>query len=385
MAIRTTFVLEQHLGHRTYAINLRRFIGLDARLDARWVDVTYREEGGSRKSGGLLERLPIPSGAKGTWLGVLQTRRGLAAAPSDAAVFNTQVPAVFALDWLRRLPSIVCTDITPIQYDAFSQAYHHRADRFKPLRWLKYQINRLVFQRAAYLVAWSDWVSQSFQKDYGAPAAKIRIIPPGVDLDLWRPRSQHGDVRSLNPRLSDRVEMNAPPLRILFVGGDFDRKGGPLLIEAFRRLDTPKAELHLVTRAGSVQENLADSGKEVHLHVNLSPNGANLRRLYQESDLFVLPAQAEAFGIAAVEACASGLPVIAARVGGLADIVEDGKTGILVPPGDVDALTSAMQTLLSSPQQRREMSQAARARAESLFDMRTNAAAMVDLVEATQK
>jgi glycosyltransferase involved in cell wall biosynthesis len=361
--IRTAFVLEQHLGHRTYSQNLRRFASLDARLEPHWVDVTYRHEKG------LLERLPFPPGLKGTLRGFLQTRQGLSAVPCDAAVFNTQVPAVFAIDWLRRLPSIVCTDITPIQYDAFSQEYGHHPDRPGLIRKLKYRLNRTVFNRAALLVAWSSWVSQSFQVDYGIPSSSIRIIPPGVDLELWRPI----------PPAEKSPASSSRPVRILFVGGDFHRKGGGLLLDAFHRIGPERAELHLVTHE-KVRYTPA-----VHTYYGLTPNDPELCRIYQESDIFVLPAQAEAFGIAAIEACASGLPVIASRVGGLVDTVEDGRTGFLVSPGNLDSLTTALEKLIGDPELRRDMGQAARARAETLFDARSNALALVDLVEETQK
>jgi glycosyltransferase involved in cell wall biosynthesis len=79
-------------------------------------------------------------------------------------------------------------------------------------------------------------------------------------------------------------------------------------------------------------------------------------------DVFVVPSltERESFGVAAVEASASGLPVIASRIGGLPEVVLDGKTGLLVPPGDVDALAFAISCLLADPALRAQMGQAGR-------------------------
>jgi glycosyltransferase involved in cell wall biosynthesis len=100
-------------------------------------------------------------------------------------------------------------------------------------------------------------------------------------------------------------------------------------------------------------------------------------------DLFVNPSRAESFGVAALEAAASGLPVVASRVGGLPEIVAEGETGLLVPPEDPAALAEALSGLIRSPERRRELGQAARARAVERYDWQRCARAMERLYEAT--
>jgi glycosyltransferase involved in cell wall biosynthesis len=165
------------------------------------------------------------------------------------------------------------------------------------------------------------------------------------------------------------------PLQILFVGGDLARKGGEDLLAAFRALAPGSAELHLVTRAPLPPE------PGVRVYNDLRPNSPELIALYRACDLFVLPTKAEAFGIAAVEASAAGLPVIATAVGGLTDIVIDGETGLHMPPGDVAMLTRHLRLLIEDPALRRRLGLAARARAEARFDARVNAARIVDLLQ----
>ena len=362
--IRAIFVMEQHIGHRTFYENVRRYVDADPSVEAHWVEVTYREPAG------LWERLPLlPERRKGPLRGFQEVRRGLSAVSWDVAFFNTQVPAVFALDRLYRRPYVVSTDITPIQYDALAHLYDHQPDPPGPIRWFKYQVNRAIYHRAARVVAWSNWVRRSLEADYAVPPQHILVVPPGIDLEMWSP----------SPRPVEDTQ-KAGPLRILFVGGDFARKGGPILLKAFRTLRQGEGsgvgvELHLVTRDDVAPE------PGVYIHQGLTPNSQALRQLYRESDIFVLPTRVEAFGIAAVEASASGLPVIATNVGGLTDIVVDGETGFLVPPDDPDAVAQALQRLLLDPDRRRRMGQAARRRAETHFDARTNGARLVALLK----
>ena len=95
-----------------------------------------------------------------------------------------------------------------------------------------------------------------------------------------------------------------------------------------------------------------------------------VREVLGRTQLLVMPTvYFESFGIAAVEATAMGLPVVASRVGGLAEIVEDGRTGFLVKPGDAVELAGAVQRLMDSPDMRARMGQAGRRRAVEHFSL----------------
>ncbi len=163
-------------------------------------------------------------------------------------------------------------------------------------------------------------------------------------------------------------------MRILFVGGDFARKGGDLLLAAMAALDD--SELRAVTRSEIERQPRVEA---VH---GLTPNDPRLRQLFHTSDVFVLPSRAETFGIAAVEAAAAGLPVVVTNIGGLADLVVDGTTGLAIEPGDGDGLIAALRRLEADPELRRTMGRAARHRAEREFDAGTNANRLVDLAVA---
>ncbi len=346
--------MEQHIGHYSYYANLRRFVDPISSVKASWVPITYFEENG------LLNRLPLPNGLRGTLTGRQQVVNGLQT-PCDIAIFNTQVPAALALPLLHKRSYILCTDITPVQYDRMGKHYNHTPDRIPFLTGIKQKLNERMFQHAERLLPWSSWTANSLVKDYGVARDKIEVLPPGVDTMLWQPSDE--------PRDADT------PLRILFVGGDFFRKGGEVLLEAFRRLPAGSAELHIATRSEIKPE------KNVYVYHGMSPNSAELIQLYQRCDVFCLPTFAEAFGIVAIEASAAGLPVVATNIGGLCDVVAEGVSGHLVAAGDVEQLTATLGSLASEPERCVKMGYAARQRAESCFDARKNSERMVQILE----
>jgi len=151
----------------------------------------------------------------------------------DALFFHTQVPAILAQRWLRKIPGIVSLDATPLQYDELGTFYKHEQGPAWLEAW-KWRLNRDCFRSARRLVAWSEWTKLGLVRDYDVPADKVTVIPPGVNVIDWRPpmpRVPHSD-----------------PVKILFVGGDLKRKGGLVLLEAFRALRHLELELHLVTK-----------------------------------------------------------------------------------------------------------------------------------------
>lgn len=356
--INATFVMEQHIGHGTFYKNLRHSLDGTPKVDLQWVEVTYSA------SGGFWERWSaIPSHIRGTLSGRRQVHSGLRQRNSDVVFFNTQVPAALGGGLVRKQPYILCTDITPIQYDQMSEQYGHQPDRNPILRYYKHRVNTRLLQRAERVVPWSTWTRTSLIEDYGVDPGRIHVIAPGVDTALWHPISRESDEQR--------------PVRILFIGGDFHRKGGDGLVRAFRSLPSGSAELVLVTRTDVAEES------DITVRNDLQANSPELIALVQSSDIFALPTKGEAFGIAATEASAAGLPVVATAVGGLTDIVQDEQTGFLVPPGDEDALATRLAQLVNHAGLRQQMGRAARHHVETHFDARKNAARILQLIQET--
>lgn len=128
---------------------------------------------------------------------------------------------------------------------------------------------------------------------------------------------------------------------------------------------------------------IGDGRERDNLHKLVTENGIeryvefrgfvhNLKEILNELDILVVPSLQESFGMAAVEAMAMELPVIASKVGGLPEVVKDGETGILVPPADPQSLANAIKFLINNPATRFEMGQRGKERVNQKFDIDKN-------------
>ncbi len=355
---RLVFFMQQVLGHVTHSANLESIVRADPEVEPVWVPITYWQVGG------VIERLPVvPPHLKGSVRAVKEVWRILLRERADGIVFNTSALATSVTSWIKRVPTAISLDVTPRQFDREAAFFGHRADGDTPLARWKHRVNCRVFDRSALLVPWSSWVRTSLVEEYRVAPAKIEIIPPGVDLAGW-----------------DRVEQPRSGLpQVLFVGGDFARKGGDSVVEWFRQRGRGLCELRIVTSDPAAT---ALEAPDIHVHRDLRPNSQALRQLYWRSDLLVLPSRSEPFGIACVEALAASLPTVVTAVGGLTDIVEDGVNGYVIPPGDAQALDAALQALLRSPERRLSMGAAGRRMALERFDAERNGRRFLALIKA---
>ncbi len=357
--------MQQVLGHITGYRNFRRYVEQDASVQPTWAEVTYHEPGG------WIERLPlVPGGVKGVARAASQVRQGLSQGPYDAVLFNSQALCTFVRGSMRRVPSVIVTDVTPHQFDLMGEFYHHPLPKDSALNRYKHRVVTDVFRSARLLLPWSNWTKASLMRDYGVLPEKIIVVPPGVDVEQWAPPS--AGVREASQAASGGLP------RILFVGGDFERKGGPLLLDWFLQQGQGRCELHLVTRTPPALEQRAPG---LHLYTGLEANDPTLMQLYRESHIFVLPTLADCFGVASIEAMATGLPVITTNVGGVPDIVTDGQEGFLIESQEGAALAAGLDRLLGDESLRQAMGERARASVLDRFDARKNAEQIIGLMK----
>jgi len=188
----------------------------------------------------------------------------------------------------------------------------------------------------------------------GLPESKFEYIPPPVNIERFQ----------MGP-------WNQREQLLVYIASLIPRKGPKYLIEAFAKIkkNFPDYQLIMVgtgpeeTSLKTLAENL-----EISQNIQFIPHlsQAEVANLLQKAKIFVLPSLEEALGMVAVEALASGTPVVASRVGGIPEAVPE-EAGILVPPADADALADAIQELLSDMNRLQSMSSAARVWAETAF------------------
>jgi glycosyltransferase involved in cell wall biosynthesis len=145
-----------------------------------------------------------------------------------------------------------------------------------------------------------------------------------------------------------------------------------------RRIRRPW-ELHIVSRD---YVDSGDSDERVRVHGEVENKSAAFAALLASSDIFALPTLADCYSIASLDAMAAGLPVITTAVGGIDDIVIDGETGYLIPPGDATALRQRLETLMTDAALRCRMGDAGRRRVEEHFDARKSAATVHRVIRA---
>lgn len=192
-------------------------------------------------------------------------------------------------------------------------------------------LERKVYEHSACTFTRSTHVHSTLRRAYGLPSTRVACVGAGCDAS----------VDGLRAIPIDRLRYDRK--RVLFVGVAWERKGGPELLEAFRRARVrhPDATLTVVGSTPKIDE----PGVEVVGKVPL----ARIEAYYAQASIFCLPTKLEPFGLAFLEALSAGLPVIALRLGAAPDFVIDGDTGVLAEPGDVDGLTEGLVHLLDRP------------------------------------
>lgn len=230
-------------------------------------------------------------------------------------------------------------------------------------------IHRWAFRRRVAAVAVAAEVARSFRALYGCDAAAT--IPNGIDVGAChRPEAREAWRRANGFSPEDTLIVSAARL---------EPQKNPLgLIDAFARVERGRL---LMAGDGSLLE-AARTRAAGRVHFLGVRN--DMPELLSAADVFALASDWEGNPLSVMEAMAAGLPVAATAVGGVPELVVDGETGLLVPPGDAAALGAALSKLVSDASLRARMAQAARSRAQR-FDARVMAAAYAELFERVAK
>lgn len=224
------------------------------------------------------------------------------------------------------VPHFVYTDHTHLarlDYPGFDRR------KLRPQWWI--DLERSIYHNAAMNFTRSSNISKSLMDQYGVPPEKVECVGIGSNLADLPNRLENDGYRNKN---------------ILFVGMDWERKGGPDLLTAFKQVLAAHPDARL-TIVGSTPD------------LNGLPNCTALGRVpvqevgryYRQASIFCLPTRLEPFGVVFIEALQHRLPVVATNVGAIPDFVKPGQTGYMIEPGDVGSLARYLITLLDSPEQ----------------------------------
>jgi alpha-maltose-1-phosphate synthase len=225
------------------------------------------------------------------------------------------------------------------------------------------ELEQTTFRNARVVFGMSKWVCEAIVSDYGCEPE--RVVPVGAGANS----------------IATGVEKKAYARRIaLFVGNKFELKGVPTLLEAWSivRERLPDAMLWIV----GVDPRGPEANWPTVEWFGYVSDRRQLEQLYDDASLFVLPTQFEAFGHAVVEAMGNALPCVTSNVGALPELVEDGVTGLLVPPREPEALAEALIALLSDSARAEAMGQAGYAKVLAELTWRGVAERMGPHIEA---
>ena len=280
------------------------------------------------------------------------------------------MPALLGARWLRK-PVVMQAEVNgELSGEVYTWGRYGVGSAAARIVHAGVAIRNLLLRDADAFVAMSRRITAELA-EAGVPAHKIACIPHGVDLARFRPATP-----AEKASLRERLGLPAAAFIVTYTGRLLRGKGLLALLEAFEKSRTRAAALHLLlVGSGAGQSLSVEAVLRAHVvaeglepYVTFAGHVLNVEDYLRASNAFAFPSQFEALGLALVEAAACGLPCIGSRTGGIVDVLEDGVSGLLVPPGDLGALTQALLRLATEPALCASLGSAARARAAMRFD-----------------
>lgn len=235
----------------------------------------------------------------------------------------------------------------------------------------------LKFQESVMdrVIAVADRIADQFGRGDARPRHVV-TIHNGLDLKAFQPDRM---------KLASDVDWSWKPTHVgIGIIATFDAiKGHTYLFQACERLKAQGVRNWrcLVVGDGRERDRIMGeiAARDLHSDVQCLGYRHNVAEILKGLDLVVIPSEHEGFPRIALEAMAMELPVVASNVGGVAEAVQDGETGVLVPPGDVEALARAIKAMISSPERRRHMGAQGRRRVEQLFSLEQSVRKTMDV------
>jgi glycosyltransferase involved in cell wall biosynthesis len=246
-----------------------------------------------------------------------------------------------------------------VDRDAALEAADDWTERLLIRRWYSFlRMQRDVVQELPHVLTVSESAKHRTVTDFGADPESIRVVHNGIDTELFEPVDRAPDPDPDRPRVMTTVSADVP------------LKGTRHLLEAFATVrETIDAELVVVgefDEGGDCERLVSELGLADAIETHNEISYERMVELYGSADVAVVPSIYEGFGLPAGEALACGVPVVATTGGGLPEVV--GDAGVLVEPGNSDALAGAVRDLLEDDERRRTLGKQGRERIVAEFD-----------------
>ncbi|MHB1565342.1 MAG: glycosyltransferase [Acidiferrobacter sp.] len=259
---------------------------------------------------------------------------------------------------VHHLGSLINVLLPAYATGCFNVVYtEHSAYWIERTRWMRW-----VLPIVSRMVRRFTCVSQNlseFAQGLGVPRGRVMTIYNGVDTERYHPNSVRPDA--------------VPVLRIGAVGRLVLEKDYPTLLAALAILKEKHIRFFAeIAGDGPLGSELRIRAKALDLHRVLQFRGRcdNIPGFLRELDIYVLSSQHEGFPIAVLEAMATALPVVATRITAIPEVIEDGKTGILVDPGDAEGMAAVLLALAHDPRRRRQLGEAAMKKVRSTYTIK---------------
>jgi glycosyltransferase involved in cell wall biosynthesis len=279
------------------------------------------------------------------------------AASTEIGYLRSPVPLIYLSDATFRL----------------MENYYYPLSQVHPLtRWAGNHIEKRAILNSDILIYASQWAARSAVEHYGASPDKIKVIPFGANMDDVPVRESLGEGSS------------DARLRLLFVGRDWERKGGQIAFDTLLALHRRGIDAELTVIGCTPGSDFVHPSLHVipNLDKNLPGQRADLAEFYRQSDIFLLPTRAECSGVVFCEAGAFGLPVVTTRTGGVPTVVTEGESGFLLPySAGGEAYAETIAKLWTDRTTYRKMRQNSRDRYETSLSWTAWSAQMRPVIE----
>lgn len=404
--IRSLFLVEYGLGHKTHIHFLERHLASDPRFAATVVRVS--RPGGLANLLAKLQIPPIHRRGLDFWVWWLmqykrqQVRQCLRRHDPNELDFvyvHTQTAGAALLDLPRTVPAVVSIDLT--WKLAFRESRYSPSRCFEPV----HALERRVFERSDLIVSFSEWAAASVVEEYRIPASKVQVVRNGVTLPtaclpgknghrsngaghganghLGRNGRSHGAGANGHGPSNGRSAGNGSVpsenglLRLGFVGNEFTRKGGDLLLRVHQERYADRAHLTLVSGGLPRQNGHAWHNVSTHKAV---PWDRLMTEVVPGFDLFVFPTRFDYSPYAVIEAMTAGVPVVATKVGAIPEMIEDGVSGFLLEAPHEGPLIERVDWALAHRAKLPAMGDRARQHATTSYAAERNYPELLDLL-----